>query len=620
VYDVEQKRFSWLHEPSWTAAMRYEDESLICLTELKNAELALTVRFRDGVHMQENIFIRSIDIVNDSDRERTIKIFFEQDLHLYGDDQQNTALFAPEMGNPHKQGAIVHYRKRRYFLINGYTETQGVEDFSVGKVHYKNLEGTWKDAEDGVLAGNPIDQGSVDSVIGFTHHLGAHMSSKQYYWICAGRNHHEIENLNNTVLKNTPEHLLDTTQQYWSNWTNQRKFGKIDMSEKIVKLLKQSLLIIRTQIDRGGAIIAANDSDIMEFNKDTYTYMWARDGALVAHALDSAGYIEVTRRFFQFCSKIVTSGGFMLHKYNPDGSVGSSWHPWYRDGKPLLPIQEDETALVLYALDYHYEQFHDMEFIRPMYHSFIKPAANFLYEFVNQATSLPKASYDLWEEHLGVNPWTTAATIAGLRAAHKLALIMGHPESAERYDKRADEMRKALKEYLWSEKDGRFYKKIKVDERGNVIERDNTVDASTMGVSLFGVLPADDDMVVRNNKIVRERLWVPTSVGGLARYDGDKYQQTKGNEHVPGNPWIITTLWYAMWVIDRAHTAEEMNEAVDLINWVANKALPTGMLPEQIDFQTAEHLSVSPLTWSHATFVEAILKYRHRLKEFGVHT
>ena len=39
-----------------------------------------------------------------------------------------------------------------------------------------------------------------------------------------------------------------------------------------------------------------------------------------------------------------------MHKYRPDKSLGSSWHPWVRNGKPELPIQEDETALVIYAL------------------------------------------------------------------------------------------------------------------------------------------------------------------------------------------------------------------------------------------------------------------------------
>ena len=104
---------------------------------------------------------------------------------------------------------------------------------------------------------------------------------------------------------------------------------------------------MRTQIDNRGAIIAANDSDILHFSRDTYSYMWPRDGALVATTLIKTGYSEISRRFFEFCYHAIRKDGYFLHKYSPDGSVASSWHPWTKDGKLELPIQEDETALVV---------------------------------------------------------------------------------------------------------------------------------------------------------------------------------------------------------------------------------------------------------------------------------
>ena len=36
-----------------------------------------------------------------------------------------------------------------------------------------------------------------------------------------------------------------------------------------------------------------------------------------------------------------------MHKYRSDSSLGSSWHGWIVNGHPELPIQEDETALIL---------------------------------------------------------------------------------------------------------------------------------------------------------------------------------------------------------------------------------------------------------------------------------
>jgi hypothetical protein len=48
---------------------------------------------------------------------------------------------------------------------------------------------------------------------------------------------------------------------------------------------------------------------------------------------------------------------------------------------------------------------------------------------------------------------------------------------------------------------------------------------------------------------------------------------------------------------------------LDILVWVAGHALPSGALAEQINPLTGEPLSVSPLTWSHATFVATVLDF-----------
>jgi GH15 family glucan-1,4-alpha-glucosidase len=80
--------------------------------------------------------------------------------------------------------------------------------------------------------------------------------------------------------------------------------------------------------------------------------------------------------------------GFMLHKYNPDGSAGSSWHPWFRDGSAQLPIQEDETALVIYAMWKHFKNVNDFEFLQEMYQTFVRNGAQFLCDFREEASGL----------------------------------------------------------------------------------------------------------------------------------------------------------------------------------------------------------------------------------------
>ena len=61
----------------------------------------------------------------------------------------------------------------------------------------------------------------------------------------------------------------------------------------------------------------------------------------------------------------------------------------------------------------------------------------------------------------------------------------------------------------------------------------------------------------------------------------------------------------------------DLTEALDLVSRVAEQALPSGVLAEQLNAITGEPLSVSPLTWSHATYITTIHRLLRRLAEQG---
>ena len=106
---------------------------------------------------------------------------------------------------------------------------------------------------------------------------------------------------------------------------------------------------------------------------------------------------------------------------------------------------------------------------------------------------------------------------------------------------------------------------------------------------------------------IDERLVNRTAAGGVARFEHDGYmRETDG---IIGNSWFICTLWMAEYHIARATTVADLEPAMELLNWVAASALPSGVLAEQIDPVTGKHVSVSPLTWSHSTFVATVRNY-----------
>ena len=339
-----------------------------------------------------------------------------------------------------------------------------------------------------------------------------------------------------------------------------------------------------------------------------------RDGALVALSLQKAGYSELAENFYLFCSKSISSYGCFLHKYNPDGSLGSSWHPWIKDGKPQLPIQEDETALVIYSLGDYYSRTKDTEFVRKLYVPLIEKAADFMVKFRDPETGLPLESYDLWEERQGVLTFTCASVYAGLKCASELSAAVGNKKKSEEYEKAAQEVKDATIKYLYDNEKKRFLRRINFKE--NKIIKDFTLDSSIYSISEFGLLEIDDFRVQSTFEALKEGLWISTNIGGMARYENDNYHKVfNGNDSVTGNPWIICTAWLGKYYVAKAKKKSELKDALSIIAWILDNSLSTGIMPEQVNPFTGEPLSVSPLVWSHAEFIDLVINYTKKLEE-----
>lgn len=588
--------FSWIPD-GWTVSCNYLNDTLVSDVQFYHPEWNLKITVNDLVDFQENIYLKKIEVENLSDEDKEIRLFLGQDFHISGNQIGDTAEFRPGINS------LLHYKSDRYFLINIFANKKyGIDLYATGNKELSAQEGTWRDAEDGILSGNPIAQGSVDSVTGIPLNLKAKEKDVCYYWIAAGRNWDEVKSLNDLVLKKTPEEILKRTAAYWRLWVDKEKLNYKLLPDKLASLYRRSLLICRTQMNNTGSIIAANDSDVVLFNRDTYSYMWPRDGALVAYALSIAGY-GLAGEFYLLCSKIITKEGYFLHKYTPSGALASSWHPWIKNNKEQLPIQEDETALVLWSLWKHFEVFKDIELIRILYKPLIRSAGDFMMEYRNLRTGLPLPSYDLWEERQGVLTFTCAAVFGGLTAAANFAEAFGDTDAAAEYREGAQSVRKGMDEHLFLKEENRFARMLHPSG-----EIDSSIDASLYAIFAFGAYLPDDERVRSTMDQVIDKLWVKTDVGGLARYEDDPYYRSENYS----NPWFITTLWLAQYYIAAAKNKEELDKALSILNWIADHALPSGVMPEQVNPVTNEPQSVSPLTWSHGTFIAAVQEYLNK--------
>ncbi|HEY9716447.1 MAG TPA: glycoside hydrolase family 15 protein [Trichormus sp.] len=595
-------QFSWVGA-GWDIRRNYLKETLVTDVLLHNTELGLDIRVHDVVDYHMDLLVREVHVTNLKDTPRKVRLFFHHDFHISENEVGDTAYFDP------RTTSVIHYKKHRWFL----TKTQGsnhygVSMWSIGNKEVNGCEGTWKDAEDGELGRNAIAQGSVDSTVACELDIPPRAEETGYLWMAFGTNYEEVATIDRFVEEKKPAYFVPHNQNYWRLWVNPEHVDFLGLSPKIVDLFKRSLLVVRTQIDNDGAIIAANDHDIAQFARDTYSYMWPRDGALVAYSLTRAGYRDIAQRFFSFCTDVITDEGYLLHKYNPDKSLASSWHPWIRDFKEELPIQEDETALVLWCFWHNFRKFRNIEFMRPMLQKLLFNAADFLVRYRDEETKLPLPSWDLWEERYGVHLFTVCSVIGGLHGAANFAYALGELEKHRIYKEAAEEVTQAMIKHLWSEKDQRFCRMATRTKDGYKL--DMTVDAAMYAIYAFAELSPHDAKVKSTMQAIRDKLWIKTDVGGVARYENDYYHQVSQDiANVPGNPWFICTMWLAGYDIAAARSHEDLREAARILEWVAEHALPSGVLAEQVHPYTNEPLSVSPLTWSHATFITVVMDY-----------
>lgn len=639
IFMTIDSQLTYLKDPQWTIEAGYEEDSLVGRSIARNQEKEIEIKISEGVLPDKDIHIRYFAVTNKSDKEVELIFFIKNNFYMLEDDVGDTAIWYPPARS------LVHYKKSRFL---GLCSTDKIYQFTCASPQDNNGKGAFPNVA-GELVFNPVSTGSAQSCISHKFIIAPGDTVSFDNFIVCAHNLDELKQLAEYVRSEGSGKLISNTSKYWQNWvrgkvTNYfgekppRAFAENDLNEKILELYKRSLLIIRTQFDNGGAIIAANDSTFVKAGgKDTYSYFWPRDGALVSLALIEVGFGDLVKKFFDYCKNILHTDGYILHKYYPNKNHGlaSSWHPWVDKGGNLqLPIQEDETALVIYAIWKHYERFGDQEFLNQMWESFIFPAAEFLFNyrygfpseksslsdsvsgFLDKAaenpmdsayekSGLPRPSYDIWEIERGLFTYTVATVYAGLNAAALLADKHGNDELHRKYNQAAQEVKEGMLEHLVDKKNNIFVKSIKCDPLEQSCSMDKSMDSSFFALWAFEMFAADDPLVENTMLEVEKKLWVNNEVGGMARKENDWYH--RDDESIQGNPWFNCTLWMAQyWLMKK-----DKQKAEKYLKWVILHTDNTGLMAEQADPHTGYAKSVKPLTWSHAEFVKTINLLKH---------
>ena len=572
-YDVELRRFAWTRS---RAAPLGEPRSLMegatARWEWAGPDLHLSVS--DHVHPNHDLLVRVVRV--QAPTPRPVRIFSYHSLRIAQSMYQDTAFVDAPLRS------LVHFKRGFYFEL---FSDPSFSRAACGEHSLKGLEGTYVDAEDGLLEGSHVSHGSPDSALQWDLMATPGAGTVLRIFLAAGSTLAETGRLRELVRRGGPSRFVRESSAFWNGWIRRRMpESPPGLSDRAIQVYRHSVLVLRHLTAQNGAILASPDTAPLEGVGDTYNYCWWRDGGYVSKAMDEAGLYENAQRFLEFAQRCQDADGSFFHRFFPDGERGSTWH--------LPPfLQVDQTATVVAAAWHHFKRGNDPDVLVHLW-PMIKAAANFLTGFRDPRTGLPAASYDLWEERMGIHTYSTAAVIHALERAARIAEELGKDPGAWR--QASTEIHAAALRHLWDPTEQRFIRSLS--------PLDSREDASLLLALKLGLVPWSDPRARSTVDRVERQLWSPAQ-GGLARYEGDRY-------FGPQNPWIITTLWLA----ESKLRLGDRERCRELIEWVAGRATPTLLLPEQVDSRTGEPRSAVPLAWSHSTFIDVI----HKFAESGV--
>jgi GH15 family glucan-1,4-alpha-glucosidase len=586
--------FSWLHDSAWKVEVKLHQHAMITQSRHVNDELKISLSIESFVDVSHNTFVRHVIVHNSSNESKEIRLFFHQAFQISRLGRSDTALYVPD------EHYLLDYKGRCVLLIKAALEDgRGFDQYAVGNYGIEGKDGTFRDAEDGELSMNAVEHAGVDSVLRLSFKIEPGNTQSVNYWVVVASSQFNARKQSKELINEGIMQLIHRQLVFWQEWLYpaQKELKKLNHEHK--KAVVTSLLTIKAHIDSDGGIIASCDSSIYNYGRDYYSYVWPRDGAFTIWPLIRLGIYDEPKKFFEFCRDILSEGGYMLHKYQPDKAVGSTWHPLIHNRHEELAIQEDETALIIFMLGEYVEYSGDQKFAKSLYTNMIQPMANFMSKYVDKKTGVPHASYDLWEEKFLSTVFSSAITSKALKVASQFAKKFGFQEDSENWLKASDGIKNHVDIFYNYERKA-FRKGLLLQQNGE-IEYDNTLDVSSLYGSFMFDFASSNDQISATATAIEKELLDKSPSGGTPRYENDGY--FKRNSEYKGNPWFVTTFWVAQYYnhIGKSEIARKYLE------WGLKNALPSGMLSEQIDPVDGSHVGVTPLVWSHAELINTIL-------------
>jgi len=388
-------------------------------------------------------------------------------------------------------------------------------------------------------------------------------------------------------LRETVRSMEQKTRKYWQNWVRMLAVP-LEWQEEVIRC---AITLKLCQHEETGAIVAALTTSVPEAahserNWD-YRYCWIRDSYYTIQALNRLGALDVMEKYLGYLRNIVdgAKGGQIQPLYSVMGEselneTTASYLAGYRG---MGPVRRGNAAYKQVQYDCY------GQIVLPSAQAFfdtrlIRMADDRDFENLEQVGNMAWAMHDkpdagLWEFRTRQEVHTYSAVMCWA-ACDRLANVAAHigkEDRASHWRERAEAIRAKIEQSAWKENGaGGHY--------GASFESDY-LDASLLQMVELRFLAPDNERFQSTFAAVEKEL---------RRGDHMLRYAAEDDFGAPETAFNVCTFW----LIEALHLAGRDEEARTLFTTMLSHTTQSGLLSEDLDYETGELWGNFPQTYS----------------------
>ena len=389
----------------------------------------------------------------------------------------------------------------------------------------------------------------------------------------------------NGNLREQVRSMEQQTRKYWQLWSR----GLATPYEWQEEVIRCAITLKLCQHEETGAIVASLTTSIPEApgserNWD-YRFCWIRDSYYTVQALNRLGALDVLEKYLAYLRNIVDSakGGHIqpLYSVMGEGELNETTAGWLAGYRGMGPVRIGNAAYQQVQYDCY------GQIVLPTVQGFIdkrllRIADDHDFESLEEVGEKAWEMHDkpdagLWEfrTRQEVHTYSAVMSWAACDRLANSAEHLGKPDRAEHWRTRADAIRDTIEAKAWKKEAGHY---------GASFESDY-LDASLLQLLELRYCTPDDPRFLATFEHVEKELRRGEHMLRYAAEDDFGAPETAFN---------ICTFW----LIEALAMTDRKDEARELFTTMLNHRTASGLLSEDMDFETGELWGNFPQTYS----------------------